>query len=148
MSWTPRLFSAVTLARTESRLDLLPWNNDGYGQTQILSYDWSPMVNVGHGMGTTTKDRRATTQVDAQVTWLAGKHEIKAGGNWESMDWKNLTAFTGGSWWNVQSGTGAAPLRGCSRLYELVYLLHAEPLFPRKGMHLQPLSPGPLGHPR
>jgi hypothetical protein len=120
-NWTPRLFSEVTLARTESRLDLLPWNDDGYGQTQILSYDWSPMVNVGHGMGTTTRDRRATTQVDAQVTWLAGRHEIKAGGNWESMDWENFTAFTGGSWWNVQGGTGP-PLSGNPRDYANWYV--------------------------
>ncbi|OYW05541.1 MAG: hypothetical protein B7X11_01850, partial [Acidobacteria bacterium 37-65-4] len=105
-SWTPQLFSEATLARTESRLDILPWNRDGYGRTQILSYDWSPLVNVGHGMGTTTKDQRATTQVGGRVTWLAGRHELVAGGHWESMDWKNLTEFTGGSGWNVQGGTG------------------------------------------
>lgn len=124
-TWSPRAFSEVTLGRTEAELDLVPWDAAGYAAAQIFSYDWWPVVNVGRGMGVYTEDRRGTTQLGARVTWLAGRHEIAAGGDWEDLDWRNTTAFTGGAQWIVSGGTGP-PLSGNPRDYANWYVTTQE----------------------
>lgn len=95
-TWNSKFFSEVSVGKTHSILQILPWDNSGYGMKQFLSYDTSPTVSVGSGTGTALWDNRDSFQMNAKGTYLLGRHEIKAGVDWEDIKWFGFNGYTGG----------------------------------------------------
>ncbi len=95
-SWSPSLFSDTGFGKTHSRLDILPWDHAGFGRPEILSADYSPYVSLGAGIGNYIWDDRDSTQFQTKWTLLAGKHEVKFGGQVEELKWNSYSDYTGG----------------------------------------------------
>ncbi len=95
-SWSPNLFSDTGFGKTHSRLDILPWDHAGFGRPEILGADYSPYVSLGAGIGNYIWDDRDSTQFQTKWTLMAGKHEIKFGGQVEELKWNSYSNYTGG----------------------------------------------------
>lgn len=103
-TWTPNFFMETAIGKTHSRLDILPWDDAGYGQPEVLSLDWSPTLSVGAGSGTVYWDDRDTTQFQSKLTWVLGNHEIKFGVQGEKLNWGDYSGYTGGETWYLLYG--------------------------------------------
>ncbi len=109
-SWTPNFFSDTGVGKTHSRLDILPWDHQGFGQQELLNADWSQTMTVGSGEGTVLWDDRDTTQFQTKETWLLGNHEIKFGGQYEFEKWNDFNDYTGGQYGVLYYNFGGTPL--------------------------------------
>lgn len=108
-TWTPNFFMETAFGKTHSRLDILPWDNAGYGAPEIVSLDWSPSVGVGAGSGTILWDDRDSTQFQSKATWVLGNHEVKFGVQAEDLKWNSYDNYTGGQFYYVWNNFGPGP---------------------------------------
>ena len=95
-TWSSKIFMETGVGKTHSILQILPWDNAGFGQPEILSYNFSPSLSLGPGTGTIDYDNRDSFQAETKVTWLLGRNEIKFGANYEDLKWDNFQGYTGG----------------------------------------------------
>jgi outer membrane receptor protein involved in Fe transport len=100
--WSPKLFMDAGIGKTHSRLDILPWDSEGYGLPQIVSNDYSPRLSIGGGIGNYIWDDRDTDQLQVKFTYLAKRNEIKFGGEYQGLKWNSYSDYTGGRLWYVQ----------------------------------------------
>lgn len=108
-SWSPNFFSETAFGKTHSRLDILPWDESGYGEVYKISADWSPAISVGDGSGTVLWDDRDSSQFQTKETWLVGNHEIKFGGQYEYLKWNSYNDYTGGEQMNLYYNFSGKP---------------------------------------
>jgi hypothetical protein len=101
-NWRQNFYMETEIAHIQAVGQVLPWTEEGYGQPQILSYDWTPSVSVGWGTGIMDWDNRYSTQFDSKVTYLVNRHEIKFGVQYEKQKWDAYNGYTGGVQYQVQ----------------------------------------------
>ncbi|MEW5765153.1 MAG: TonB-dependent receptor [Acidobacteriota bacterium] len=101
-TWSSNFFMDFGIGKTHSRLDILPWDKAGYGRPQIVSFDYSPSLSIGGGIGNYIFDDRDTDQYQVKMTYLYKNHEIKFGGDYEVLKWDSYSNYTGGRLWYVQ----------------------------------------------
>ena len=102
-TWTSNFYSETSLGRSKDILQVIPSSNAGWGYPVEVSYDWSPALSVGPGMGVIDSDTRNTTDLLNKETWILGNHEIKVGGE---MLWAHDYGFLGypGNSYNLLQG--------------------------------------------
>jgi hypothetical protein len=121
-TWSSKFFMEVGLGKTHSRLDILPWDHDGYSEPLKVSYNFSPSLGLGAGSGTVYWDDRDTTQLDAKATYLWSKHEIKFGLAVEDLKWHDYSGYTGGIQYGLYvNRAGTSPLSPYLHDYRYVY---------------------------
>ncbi|MGA9751086.1 MAG: TonB-dependent receptor [Acidobacteriota bacterium] len=103
-NWTDNFYQESEIAHVHTVAEILPWNQSGYGEPQIINNDWAPAVSVGNGTGTLYWDTRDRTQISSKVTYLVHRNEIKFGFEWEDLKWDSYNGYTGGVQYTVQGG--------------------------------------------
>ena len=135
-TWSDKFFMDMGFGKTHSRLDILPWDQAGYGRPEVISLDWSPGLSIGAGSGTVLWDDRDTSQFEVKMTYLAGKHEIKFGGQWEDLKWNSYSGYTGGAIYNVLYSFGAPASRNINDYYYWIVQTVQNPRSYEKGGYM------------
>ena len=99
--WNSKFFTEVGVGQMYNQLQILPWDDAGYGIPAIFSYNWSPSLSLNAGSGTMDWDDRYNTQLNAKATWLAPRNEVKFGLQYDGLKWENYNGYTGGAQYGV-----------------------------------------------